>query len=90
MIKLTPPQLSQALTLIGWKLDKYQSPCKQVGDQFLRVKLGPQYCTVERRTHRTPTAANPSRTGWVILERKLYSEVSITDSCQIKIGALTF
>lgn len=90
MIRMTPKLVVQALLLAGWELDKYKHPCKQVGQDFLRVRALPQHCLVERRVRRIPTNDDLSRTGWKEVVRTSYAEVGITEACQVRIGHKLF
>lgn len=98
---ITRKQLTEALVSVGWVLDKYGHPTKSlppppgqvVGPRGLldyRVRLDNSGCQVETKSTRTPTAEDPSRTSWRLVEKVSYSGVTITSSGQIKIGSKYF
>lgn len=104
MRTITPKELSEALQLVGWKLDKGGHLQKSINltrphDGFplgkttlthYRIRTAPESVFIETKKDVTPTAMNPARKAWVIESSTNYSDVEITQSSQIRIGNKKF
>jgi len=89
MRKITPQELIQALTLVGWTKDKYGHVQKDLRGVIHRLRMGPKIF-LERLDYVTPTTINPSRTQWKPIETFSYDQVSITQDSQIRMGSRLF
>ena len=101
---ITAKQLTEALTGLGWKTDKYRHLQRTINvtrpfDGFplgktepvqYRIRMDSTSVWVETKHRRTPTTLNPSRTEWKVIERESYSDVLITEGGHIKIGQKLF
>ena len=101
---ITAKQLTEALTGLGWKADKYQHLQKAINvtrpfDGFplgktelvpYRIRMDSVSVWVETKHRRTPTTLNPSRTEWRVIERESYSDIRVTEGGHIRIGQKLF
>lgn len=101
---ITAKQLTEALTGLGWKADKYQHLQKAINvtrpfDGFPlgkteliphRIRMDSASVWVETKHRRTPTSQNPSRTEWKVIERESWDAITVTEGGHIKIGQKLF